>query len=142
MEDRDLLAWVSKYPQDIRFLSHAGPTAACTLIRRENQILAVARKDGSGQFSMPGGHIEQGESFRAAAMRETLEETGVIPRRIFPIFFAECGTFLCATYGMEVSGEPSSPEGVIVDWKDPSILVQSPFGEYNRALFKYLGIKY
>jgi 8-oxo-dGTP diphosphatase len=42
-------------------------------------LLLVARGAGAfkGLWSLPGGHIEPGERAHAAALRETLEETGV-----------------------------------------------------------------
>jgi 8-oxo-dGTP diphosphatase len=46
---------------------------------RGEDVLLVARGSGAfkGLWSLPGGHIEPGERAREAALRETLEETGV-----------------------------------------------------------------
>jgi 8-oxo-dGTP diphosphatase len=52
----------------------------CTsLTYMENNILLGLRKGahGAGTWSLPGGRIEPGESPKAAAEREVLEETGL-----------------------------------------------------------------
>lgn len=53
--------------------------AASAAIFRENRILIVERGKPPvrGLWSLPGGHIEPGETARAAALRELEEETGV-----------------------------------------------------------------
>jgi 8-oxo-dGTP diphosphatase len=46
---------------------------------RNSSVLLVQRGKGAlvGLWSLPGGHIEPGETAKAAAAREVLEETGV-----------------------------------------------------------------
>lgn len=46
---------------------------------RSDEVLLVQRGRGNlkGLWSLPGGHIEPGETARAAAVREVREETGV-----------------------------------------------------------------
>ena len=53
--------------------------AASSAIFRDGHVLLVQRGKGPrrGIWSLPGGHIEPGETARAAAERELGEETGV-----------------------------------------------------------------
>lgn len=49
------------------------------IIMRDGKILLLRRtgSHGSGTWSVPGGHIEYGESPSETAVRETKEETGI-----------------------------------------------------------------
>jgi 8-oxo-dGTP diphosphatase len=52
---------------------------ASAAIFRGEAVLLIVRAKGAlqGLWSLPGGHIEPGETARAAALREVREETGV-----------------------------------------------------------------
>jgi len=54
--------------------------AASIAVFRDGEVLLVERGKGPrrGIWSLPGGHIEPGETARAAAQRELVEETGVV----------------------------------------------------------------
>ncbi len=53
---------------------------ALVVVRRGNRFLLVhERKHGQGWY-LPAGRVEPGESLAAGAIRETLEETGVVVR--------------------------------------------------------------
>lgn len=63
-------------------MRHAGiPTGVHVLCQRGGRILLM-RRAGTGFFdglySLPGGHVEPGESVLQAATREMLEETGIV----------------------------------------------------------------
>jgi ADP-ribose pyrophosphatase YjhB (NUDIX family) len=63
-----------------RAMAKAWPRPAASLaVFRGGSLLLVARGKGpfAGLWSLPGGHIEPGERAAAAALRETMEETGV-----------------------------------------------------------------
>jgi 8-oxo-dGTP diphosphatase len=53
--------------------------AASAAIFRGEEVLLIQRGKGTlkGYWSLPGGHIEPGETARVAALREVREETGV-----------------------------------------------------------------
>lgn len=55
--------------------------------------LSTASDDRKGTWCFPGGHIEDGESPRCAAIRECLEETGVTAEPIWDAFTVpdKCG---------------------------------------------------
>jgi 8-oxo-dGTP diphosphatase len=53
---------------------------ACTLFIRGSKLLVLRRAHTGyedGKYSLPGGHVEARETFREAACREALEETGL-----------------------------------------------------------------
>lgn len=56
------------------------PLAVHVLLYRDGDLLFLQRANtgyGDGQWSVPAGHVESGESAAAAAVRECAEEVGV-----------------------------------------------------------------
>jgi|SRR3989338_1775539 len=51
---------------------------------RDNKILFHKRKNahGDGTWSLPGGHLEFGESWEQCAIREVFEETGLCIKNV------------------------------------------------------------
>ena len=63
------------------FVYYMNPVvAAGTLIEKDSQVLLVRRgvEPGQGQWGLPAGYAEAGESPEETAIRETKEETGVL----------------------------------------------------------------
>ncbi len=52
------------------------PSVNSIVVNDQSQILLIQRTD-NGNWSLPGGAMDLGESIRQAAIRETLEETGI-----------------------------------------------------------------
>lgn len=53
------------------------PAASAVIFDRRSRLLLQQRSDG-GQWGLPGGSVEIGESVRDAVTREVHEETGLI----------------------------------------------------------------
>jgi len=61
----------------------AGPMGASVVVELDGQVLVIAPPDAAeGGSAMPGGMVEYGETPEQAAMRETLEETGLVVDRL------------------------------------------------------------
>jgi 8-oxo-dGTP pyrophosphatase MutT (NUDIX family) len=64
-------------------------TTVATIVERNGAFLLVEEQTSSGvRINQPAGHLEAGESLVAAAIRETLEETGyhVTPTALVGIY--------------------------------------------------------
>ena len=60
-----------------RIEATGAPYGAHTLVYRPSGELLLVRHEGVGQWVLPGGDIEDGETFRETAERELHEEAGV-----------------------------------------------------------------
>jgi 8-oxo-dGTP pyrophosphatase MutT (NUDIX family) len=63
------------------------PAVSAVIFDRRGRLLLQQRSDG-GQWGLPGGSVEIGESVREAVVREVLEETGltVAARRLVGVY--------------------------------------------------------
>lgn len=117
----------------------------------EGQILVGKRKGSHAAFySIPGGHLEMGETFEAAAIKEVQEETGLRIRnpRVF------CVSNNLETYHLEgihfvsvnliaesYEGEPRVMEADKCEgweWVDPQQLPQPHFDASTNAVRCFL----
>src|SRR5258708_15844732 len=53
------------------------PSANVIVVNDQDQILVIRRTD-NGNWAVPGGAMDPGESITDAAVRETQEETGIV----------------------------------------------------------------
>jgi len=51
-------------------------TVACVVARGDRFLMVEEQVNGRLAYNQPAGHLDEGESLAAAAVRETLEETG------------------------------------------------------------------
>ncbi|MBX6168892.1 MAG: NUDIX domain-containing protein [Thermobispora bispora] len=106
------------------------PSVNVVVTNDAGDILMIRRSD-NGNWAVPGGAIDLGESLPQAAVRETLEETGVLceitglvgtytdPRHV--ILYTSNGEarqeFSIVLVGRAISGEPTpSSESTEVRW--------------------------
>lgn len=63
------------------------PSVSAVIFDRQGRLLLQQRSDG-GQWGLPGGSVEIGESLHEAVAREVLEETGltVVPGRLIGLY--------------------------------------------------------
>lgn len=86
-------------------------TGAAILVVSDGKVL-IGRRSGGEGWCGPGGHIEEGETPKQAAIREAMEEFGILC--VDPVEFADCGSpdsvygkskqFFCT----EIEGEPEA----------------------------------
>ena len=65
--------------------------AVGAVVLHQNRILLIRRgkEPAKGEWAIPGGRVELGETMREAAMREVMEETGVSIRPGELVYFFE-----------------------------------------------------
>ena len=56
--------------------------AGCFLIKKETKEIALIYRKKQEDYSFPKGHVEEGESIKEAAVRETAEETKRVAGKI------------------------------------------------------------
>ena len=76
--------------------------ATCVVIR-DGKLLLVA--DSKSIFMLPGGGVDPGETIKAAAARELLEETGLIATRTEFLYVFESATNRHHIFAVDTKGE-------------------------------------
>lgn len=121
--------------------------AACILATdpSTNLVLGVSRKTNHSLFGLPGGSVEDNETFIDGALRELKEETGYVLKTAYkPIQLFEdlvidrhVKVFSVPLECLVDTKETLSNEGIIkfVSWQT---LFEGPFGEFNRKLYSLI----
>lgn len=115
--------------------------AAVMLIIENGRILSISRRYDQTKFGLPGGKLEPNEASEVAAIRETLEETGVKVSKCIHIFRREelsdrpgGEDFITdCYYALEWSGIPQDSEEGKVEWLSEQELIgnKGAFADYN-----------
>ena len=123
------------------------PSVNTIVTNHQGEVLLIRRTD-NGNWSLPGGGIELGESVSQAAIRETLEETGITceitgisgiysnPNHV--IEYTSNGEvrqeFTIVLKGRPLYGEPTpSDESSHVEWASYDSLDVRPMHDSMRA---------
>lgn len=118
--------------------------AVCALILdSNNKILSVTRKNNHDDWGLPGGKLDEDETFQVALIREVLEETGHhVNIKDKDNYFEDIdGDFLVRTYPCDILSksilnlDPS--ETGKVSYIDSQELLKGSFKDYNLKCFAY-----
>lgn len=91
------------------------------LVKDGNKILLGKRKGahGEGEYALPGGHLELGETFEECALRELAEEAG-------PNIKIKGVRFLCLTNMRRYAPKHYADIGILVEWVSGKPKVMEP----------------
>lgn len=115
-----------QYAKNAKLDSDTAPGGVGVLVIKDGKVLTGTRiKEGT--ICGPGGHIENGESPEAAAIRETQEEFGITPKELIPLGFltgmpeeyCDSLVYLCTDYDGEPTcdgHEMSTPKFLPFEW--------------------------
>ena len=121
-------------------------TAVCVLIlnKDKSNFLSVSLKEDHTDFNLPGGKVEQNETFEEAAIREVKEETGL---DIYNLNYLHKDLDLdfevITYYTLSYQGIVNTLENHVVKWLPLYDLTKSKkWPEYNSMVYnKFLELK-
>lgn len=122
--------------------------AGVVILIRDGKILAVERKEDRTKFGIPGGKRELGETPEEGAVREVLEETGLVVKSMVHVFEREEPIrvkggepfFTRCWYATAWEGEPRASDEGELAWLtlDEITRTRSGYPEYNTQVFEAL----
>lgn len=123
------------------------PLAVCLYMRRDDgRILAVSRKTDRTKFGLVGGKVDPGETLLTALARETLEEAGLVVSHFKFVLMRICPgevDYLAFAFEAHYEGDLhdlKTAEPIDIEWVEPQVLLDGPFGEFNAELFRREGL--
>jgi len=117
--------------------------AVCMVVYNpEGKLCIVSRKKRAGDWNLPGGKVDPGETPSAAALRELVEETGLLGHKPKYVFSSAIEDYCVDCYVIQsYQGDIQQIEGEgEVRWGSWDDLLQPEraFFEYNTKLYEHL----
>ena len=121
-------------------------TAVCVLIlnKDKSKFLSVSLKEDHTDFNLPGGKVEQNETFEEAAIREVKEETGLDVYNLNYLYKDfDLDYEVLTYYTLSYQGIVNTLENHVVKWLPLYDLTKSKkWPEYNSMVYnKFLELK-
>jgi len=114
-------------------------SAQVVLINPEGLVLGVSRKNDHNDFGLAGGKMEESDNTSEdAAIRETLEETGLRISNLRLVLAIHKDGYMSYTYLADYEGEINHNEPHVVRWLPMERLVMGSFGKYNKLVSESL----
>ncbi|MCR4285795.1 MAG: NUDIX domain-containing protein [Candidatus Kaiserbacteria bacterium] len=118
--------------------------------RHVDALKASSELQGAGQWTMPGGKLEFGETLEACAKRETFEETGISLHSVEAICINDdiAGEAHYVTIGLmssDFDGEPQALEPDVItrwEWFSPDDLPSPMYRPSSKVLKNYIDKKF
>ena len=127
--------------KDLKLKNNKQNHSQVVLINEEGLILLVSRKNDHTSFSLPGGKVDEGETFEEAAIREVKEETGLDIKNLTMIFAMHRKGRMGHTFLAEYSGKinyDKQEEPHVVKWGEMKEATKGSFGYWNKLVKKSL----
>eukprot|EP00803_Ostreobium_quekettii_P000680 evm.model.scf_314EXC.5 EVM.evm.TU.scf_314EXC.5 scf_314EXC:26620-28021(+) len=133
-------------------VSRRPKVAVAVLVTRGAKVLVGQRKGGTGdgEWALPGGHLEYGESFEECGERELLEETGLKLEEaafvwaisaVVPSGPHYAVIFVRGTVPQEVEAENREPEKCFgwrwIEWPHVPEPVFPPLRQFINSQYKF-----
>lgn len=113
--------------------------AGCMVFIENNMILTIERGNNPDNIGLIAGKAEAGEDYEVAAIREALEEAGLVVTECVPVYGKRVNNHFSMTFvATQYTGIiRDSLEGHIV-WRKPQDLIRGEFAVYNKILIEHL----
>lgn len=131
------------------------PSATVLPVDALGRLLLVQHRGHSDGWGTVGGAVEIGESPRQAALRETLEEIGAVPRTLSlldvlggPEFEAaypngDRAAYVTSVFRADLGSQATVPDGeeiVEIEWLSREALMTARLNRFTRAVLLGVGI--